>query len=72
MKFHQIKSYQAEGIIEPKSIRNHPMQRLPQKFKLDLRPEVWELSENSAGVSISFFSNAAFFRVKDIINELFL
>ena len=58
MKFHQIKSFQAEGIIEPKSIRNHPMQRFPQKFKLDLRPEVWELSENSAGVSISFFSNA--------------
>ena len=57
MKFHQIKSSQAEGLIEPNSTRNHPMQRLPQKFKLDLRPEVWKLSENSAGVSISFFSN---------------
>ena len=64
MKFHQIKSYQAEGIVEPNSTRNHPMQRLPQKFKFNLRPEVWELSENSAGVSVSFFSNTKQLSIK--------
>ena len=64
MKFHQIKSFQAEGILEPNSTRNHPMQRLPQKFKLDLRPEVWELSENSAGVCVSFFSNTKQLSIK--------
>ena len=57
MKYYQIKSSHAQGIVQPNSIRNHPMQRFPQKFKQGLRPEVWELSKNSAGVSISFFSD---------------
>ena len=64
MKYHQIKSFHAQGIIEPNLTRNHPMQRFPQKFKRGLRPKVWELSKNSAGVSISFFSDTTQLKVK--------
>jgi hypothetical protein len=56
MKFHQIKSLQARGLIEPNLARNHPMQRFTQKFKLELRPEVWELSVNSGSRSNEAFT----------------
>jgi len=32
--------------------------RFPQKYKQTLRPEVWNLSQNSAGISVRFRSNA--------------
>ena len=64
MKYHQIKSSHAQGIIEPHLARDYPLQRFPQQFKRNLRPEVWELSENSAGVSISFFSDTTQLLIK--------
>lgn len=59
MKFFRIESKHAQGIIEPHSYRKYPLQRFPQKYKDCVRKEVWDLSKNSAGVSISFSSNTS-------------
>jgi len=57
LKYYDTKSLHAQGLSESSLIREYPFQRLPQKYKKSVRKEVWELSENSAGVSISFFSD---------------
>jgi len=59
LKFKRIKSNHVQGILEPESSRKYPFQRLPQKYKNKVRQEVWDLSENSAGVSMSFFTNTS-------------
>ena len=64
MQYHHIKPIQAQGLVHPNLERDHAMQRLPQTFKDSLRKEIWELSENSAGVSISFKSDTSEFLVK--------
>lgn len=38
--------------------------RLPQQAKDEVRPPVWSLSRNSAGVSVCFYSNAPQIRVR--------
>ena len=57
-------SSDAQGIVDFDSYRDLPMQRLPQSYKSKLRNEVWNLSENSAGVSISFLSNTSEMAIK--------
>ena len=59
MKYCNIISENLEGIVNPGSPRNLASQRLPQNFESKIRKEVWELSENSAGVSISFKSDTS-------------
>ncbi len=39
--------------------QEHNYNRLPEKFKATVRPEVWALSLNSAGIAIRFRSNAS-------------
>lgn len=38
--------------------------RFPQKYKNTVRPEVWELSQNSAGIAIRFRTNATDIKIK--------
>ena len=64
MKFFDPKSLKAQGLVEPSLDREHPFQRLPQKYKKTVREEVWDLSENSAGVSILFSSDTVNLSVK--------
>ena len=64
MKYFDPKSLKAQGLVEPSLDREHPFQRLPQKYKKTVREEVWDLSENSAGVSILFSSDTANLSVK--------
>ena len=64
MKFFDPKSFKAQGLVKPTLDRKHPFQRLPQKYKKTVREEVWDLSENSAGVSILFSSDTANLSVK--------
>jgi len=59
LRYYDIKAPYAQGLIEVNGFREHPVQRFPQKYKGYLRKEVWELSENSAGVSISFISDTS-------------
>ena len=64
MKFINPQSLKAQGLVEPSSDRDHPFQRLPQKYKETIRKEVWDLSENSAGVSVLFSSDTVKLSVK--------
>ena len=64
MKYYDTKSLRAKGLAESSLAREYPFQRLPQKYKKSVRKEVWELSENSAGVSISFLSDTTEIVVK--------
>ena len=64
MKFFDPKSLKAQGLVKPTLDRKHPFQRLPQKYKKTVREKVWDLSENSAGVSILFSSDTANLSVK--------
>ena len=64
MKYFDPKSLKAQGLVEPSLSREHPFQRLPQKYKKTVREEVWDLSENSAGVSILFSSDTVNLSVK--------
>ena len=49
----------SQGLVENQEERKFPFQRLPQRYEKSLRKEVWDLSENSAGVSISFRTNSS-------------
>lgn len=42
--------------------------RLPQRFKDVVRPQVWNLSRESAGLSVDFRSNAKEIRVKYVVS----
>lgn len=64
MRYYDIKAPYAQGLIEVDRPRDYPVQRLPQKYQESVRKEVWELSENSAGVSISFISDTSDLFVK--------
>ena len=64
MKFFNPQSLKAQGLVEPSSDSDHPFHRLPQKYKESIRKEVWDLSENSAGVSVLFSSDTVKLSVK--------
>ncbi|MBI89740.1 MAG: hydrolase [Candidatus Marinimicrobia bacterium] len=59
MKYFYINPKDANGMLSNEKPRDFPFQRLPQEFKGILRPDLWELSENSAGVSFSFKSDSS-------------
>ena len=58
MKFLKIESKHVQGILEAGSARAYPFQRFPQRYKKKVRRELWDLSENSAGVCFSFSTNS--------------
>tara|TARA_Y100000768_G_scaffold196037_1_gene147276 strand:+ start:310 stop:1320 length:1011 start_codon:yes stop_codon:yes gene_type:complete len=64
LKFFDPKSLKAQGLVEPSLDRGHPFQRLPQKYRKTVREDVWDLSENSSGVSILFSSDTVNLSVK--------
>ena len=61
----------SQGLVENHEERKFPFQRLPQRYEKSLRKEVWDLSENSAGVSISFRTNSSELSVKWTIKSDF-
>ncbi len=71
MKFLRVKSKHVQGILEPNSPRKYQFQRFPQKYKSHVRKEVWDLSENSAGVSVSFSSNTSRLLIKWTLKNRF-
>ena len=58
MKFFDSNSFIAQGIAEPKLSRKYPFQRIPDKYRKSIRQELWNLSQNSSGVSITFETNS--------------
>ena len=71
IKYYKIYSKEAQGLVEKDLPREFPFQRLPQQHKDDLRKEVWDVSQNSAGVSVSFTTDSSELQVKwSIMNDL--
>ena len=71
IKYYKIYSKEAQGLVEKGLPREFPFQRLPQQHKYGLRKEVWDLSQNSAGVSVSFTTDSSELQVIwSIMNDL--
>ena len=59
MKFFDSKTLIVQGITEPSLYREYPYQRIPDHYRKTLRKELWDFSQDSAGVSITFQTNSS-------------
>ena len=57
-------SFLLEGTDIPDSLKENKYDRLPASYKEIVRKPVWDLSKNSAGLSIRFLSNSSVITVK--------
>ena len=64
MKYFTPKPSDAQNIIGENEPRKHSFQRLPDIYKSSIRKEVWDLSENNAGVSIQLNTNCKNLKLK--------
>ena len=64
MKYFTPQTSEALNIIEPNEIRKYPFQRFPNKYKGSIRKEIWDLSENNAGISIQLKTNSRNLKLK--------
>ena len=64
MKYFTPQTSEALNIIEPNELRKYPFQRFPNKYKGSIRKEVWDLSENNAGISIQLKTNSRNLKLK--------
>ena len=59
-----------EGTGIPEIEKESPYDRLPLSAKDKVRKAVWDLSKNSAGITIRFFSNSSQIKIKwDLLND---
>ena len=59
-----------EGTIVHDSLKENTFDRLPLSYKSIVRPPVWELSKNSAGMSIRFLTNSSSISIKwEVLNN---
>lgn len=64
-------SFTVEGLGSPDSLRETPYDRMPVKWKDKVRKPVWDLSKNTAGVTVRFNSNTTSIRLKwTVLNDL--
>ncbi|MBT6729743.1 MAG: hydrolase [Cryomorphaceae bacterium] len=64
-------SFLLEGTDIPDSLKENKYDRLPASYKEIVRKPVWDLSKNSAGLSIRFLSNSSVITVKwELLNDL--
>jgi len=63
-------SFLLEGTDIPASLKENMYDRLPVSYKEIVRKPVWDLSKNSAGLSIRFLSNSSVISVKwELLNN---
>jgi hypothetical protein len=59
-----------EGSGIPESEKESPYDRLPITSKEKVRKAVWDLSKNSAGITLRFISNSSQIKIKwDLLND---
>jgi len=56
--------YQIEGTAFADSVKENTYDRLPLSYQDKVRKPVWELSKNSAGLSVRFLSNSTSIKVR--------
>src|SRR6266550_4687824 len=64
IKYYGKEFFLIEGTGIPESEKESPYDRLPVSYKEKVRPPVWDLSKNSAGISVRFLSNSSLIKVK--------
>jgi len=70
IKYYGRDSFTIEGSAIVDSLKESPYDRLPYSYKSIVREPVWELSKNSAGLSIRFNTNSSLIRVKwQVLND---
>ena len=69
-KYYGKEYFLIEGTIVQDSLKESPYDRLPFSYKESVRKPVWDLSKNSAGISIKFITNSSFLKVKwELLNN---
>ena len=64
-------SFILEGTDIPASLKENMYDRLPASYKEIVRESVWDLSKNSAGLSIRFLSNSSVITAKwELLNNI--
>ena len=70
VKYYGREYFLIEGTDIPETEKESPYDRLPASYKEKVRPPVWDLSKNSAGISVRFLSNSSLVKVKwDLLND---
>ena len=64
MKYFTPKSSDAQNIIFANEERQYSFQRLPNKYKENIRKELWDLSKNNAGISLCLKTNSQNLKLK--------
>ena len=63
-------SFLIEGTGVPESAKESPYDRLPLSSKGKVRQAVWDLSKNSAGLTVRFISNSSSIKIKwGVLND---
>ena len=70
IKYYGKEYFLVEGTSIPETEKESPYDRLPASYKEKVRPPVWDLSKNSAGISVRFLSNSTSIKVKwELLND---
>ena len=70
IEYYGRNSFIIEGTAIADSLKENPYDRLPISYKSIVREPVWDLSKNSAGLSIRFKTNSSLIRVKwKVLND---
>src|SRR5688572_27441240 len=64
IKYYGREYFLIEGTTISETEKESPYDRLPASYKEKVRPPVWALSKNSAGLSVRFLSNSSLVKVK--------
>lgn len=69
-KYNGKENFLIEGTGVPESKKESPFDRLPLSSKGKVRQAVWDLSKNSAGLTVRFLSNSSSIKVRwSILND---
>ncbi|MFL3028321.1 MAG: SGNH/GDSL hydrolase N-terminal domain-containing protein [Candidatus Neomarinimicrobiota bacterium] len=70
LEYYGRESFLIEGTSIADSLKESPYDRLPVSYKSIVREPVWDLSKNSAGLSIRFNTNSTLIRVRwEVLND---
>ena len=64
IKYYGMDYFLIEGTNIPDSEKESPYDRLPSSYKEKVRAPVWNLSKNSAGITVRFLSNSSKIKAK--------
>ncbi len=71
VKFYDHNFFLTEGTVFSGTVKENLYDRFPLSYKDKVREAVWNLSKNSAGISVRFLTNSTSLRVRwELLNDL--